>query len=174
MATHSSVLAWKISGTAEPGGLPSMGSHRVGHDWSYLAAAAAAASTGESWELSWWRIHLQCRRLQFDSSVGRIPWRRDRLSTPVFLGFPGGSGNPGIQGTWIQSLGSILCWEDPLEEGMATNSSILTWRTPWTKEFMGSQRAGHYWVIKHSTAWGKVMEHIMEEIMFNIFIYWLV
>ena len=32
MATHSSVLAWKIPGTAEPGGLPSMGSHRVGHD----------------------------------------------------------------------------------------------------------------------------------------------
>ena len=41
MAAHSSVLAWKIPGTGEPGGLPSMGSHRVGHDWSDLAAAAA-------------------------------------------------------------------------------------------------------------------------------------
>ena len=40
MATHSSVLAWRTPGTAEPGGLPSMGSHRVGHDWSDLAAAA--------------------------------------------------------------------------------------------------------------------------------------
>ena len=40
MATHSSVLAWRIPGMAEPGGLPSMGSHRVGHDWSDLAAAA--------------------------------------------------------------------------------------------------------------------------------------
>ena len=39
MATHSSVLAWRIPGTREPGGLPSMGSHRVGHDWSDLAAA---------------------------------------------------------------------------------------------------------------------------------------
>ena len=38
MATHSSVLAWRIPGTAELGGLPSMGSHRVGHDWSDLAA----------------------------------------------------------------------------------------------------------------------------------------
>ena len=38
MATHSSVLAWRIPGTGEPGGLPSMGSHRVGHDWSDLAA----------------------------------------------------------------------------------------------------------------------------------------
>ena len=43
MATHSSVLAWRIPGTGEPGGLPSMGSHRVGHDWSDLAAAAAAS-----------------------------------------------------------------------------------------------------------------------------------
>ena len=39
MATHSSVLAWRIPGTEEPSGLPSMGSHRVGHDWSDLAAA---------------------------------------------------------------------------------------------------------------------------------------
>ena len=39
MATHSSVLAWRIPGTVEPGGLPSVGSHRVGHDWSDLAVA---------------------------------------------------------------------------------------------------------------------------------------
>ena len=44
MATHSSVLAWRIPGTGEPGGLPSMGSHRVRHDWSDLAAAAAGWS----------------------------------------------------------------------------------------------------------------------------------
>ena len=42
MATHFSVLAWRIPGTGEPGGLPSLGSHRVGHDWSDLAAVAAA------------------------------------------------------------------------------------------------------------------------------------
>ena len=42
MATHSSVLAWRIPGTGEPGGLPFLGSHRVRHDWSNLAAAAAA------------------------------------------------------------------------------------------------------------------------------------
>ena len=41
MATHSSVLAWRIPGMGEPGGLPSMGLYRVGHDWSDLAAAAA-------------------------------------------------------------------------------------------------------------------------------------
>ena len=44
MATHSGVLAWRIPGMGEPGGLPSMGSHRVRHDWSDLAAAAAAFS----------------------------------------------------------------------------------------------------------------------------------
>ena len=42
MATHSSVLAWRIPGMAEPGGLLSMGWHRVRHDWSNLAAAAVA------------------------------------------------------------------------------------------------------------------------------------
>ena len=50
MATHSSVLAWRIPGTGEPGGhLPSMGSHRVGHDWSDLAAAAVAAAAAAAY-----------------------------------------------------------------------------------------------------------------------------
>ena len=44
MAPHSSTLAWRIPWTEEPGGLPSMGSHRVGHDQSDLAAGAAATS----------------------------------------------------------------------------------------------------------------------------------
>ena len=47
MATHSSVLACRIPGTGEPGGPPSMGSHRVGHDWSDLAAAAAYSNVKE-------------------------------------------------------------------------------------------------------------------------------
>ena len=41
MATHSSIFAWRIPGTEESGGLPSMGLHRVGHNWNDLAAAAA-------------------------------------------------------------------------------------------------------------------------------------
>ena len=49
-----------------------------------------------------------------------------------------------MQETWVQSLGQ----EDPLEKGMATHSSILAWRIPWTEESgglqsMGSQRVGH-------------------------------
>ena len=57
MATHSSVLAWRIPGTGEPGGLQSMGSHRVRHDWSDLAAAAVEA---------WWAVFCfrwSCRLL---------------------------------------------------------------------------------------------------------------
>ena len=63
--------------------------------------------------------------------VGKIRWRRDRLPTPVFLGFPGGSAgrlSACNAGTWVRSLG----WEDPLEEGKATHSSILARRIPWT------------------------------------------
>ena len=52
MATHSSVLAWRIPGTAEPGGVLSMGTHSVVHDWSDLAAAAAAALSPKCWWLA--------------------------------------------------------------------------------------------------------------------------
>ena len=82
--------------------------------------------------LSWWRIYLQCRRPWFDPWVSEFPWRRDRLPTPVFLGFPGGLvGKESVcNETWVWSLG----WEDPLEKGMATHSSIFASRIPWTKE----------------------------------------
>ena len=62
MATHSSVLAWRIPGTGEPGGLPALGSHRVGHDWSDLAAAALdmlAKSLPSCWTLCGPRVARQ-------------------------------------------------------------------------------------------------------------------
>ena len=71
-----------------------------------------------------------------------MPWRRDKLPTPAFLGFPGGS--DGKESTYnVGELG----WEDPLEEGMATHFSILAWRISWTEEAGGlqsmrSQRVG--------------------------------
>ena len=52
MATHSSILAWRIPGMEEPRGLPSVGSHRVGHDWSSLAAAADIESPEYSGAIS--------------------------------------------------------------------------------------------------------------------------
>ena len=83
MAAHSSVLAWRIPGTREPGGLPSIGLRRVGHDWSDLAATAAAtiepvsidqgfkALTEPSWWLSGKESTCQCRRHGFN------PWSRN-------------------------------------------------------------------------------------------------
>ena len=74
--------------------------------------------------------HLQCGRPWFDSWVRKIPWRRDRRPTPIFLGFPGGSDGkelpPAMWEIWVRSLG----WKDLLEEGMTTHSSILAWRIP--------------------------------------------
>ena len=58
MATHSSVLTWRIPGTAEPGGLPSMGSHRVRHNWSDLAAAAADFYSLKTKKIAAWRLAL--------------------------------------------------------------------------------------------------------------------
>ena len=60
-ATHSSVLAWRIPGTGEPGGLPSIGSHRVRHDLSHLAAAAAQLKHHQS---QWKHLSLSGRRDQ--------------------------------------------------------------------------------------------------------------
>ena len=92
MATHSSVLAWRIPGMGEPGGLPSMGSHGVRHDWSDLTAAAAAK-----------RASLVAHQL--------------RIYLPM-------------QETQVRSLDQ----EDALEKEMATHSSILAWKIPWTEE----------------------------------------
>ena len=74
MATHSSVLAWRIPGMEELGGLLCMGSHRVGHDWSDLAAA-------------WGFLSDSVLPMQETSliPVGKIPWRGKWKLTPIFL-----------------------------------------------------------------------------------------
>ena len=57
---------------------------------------------------------------------------------------------PAMWGPWVWSLG----WEDPLEEGMATHSSILAWRIPWTVYCVGRQRVRYNWVaFTHSFTW---------------------
>ena len=76
----------------------------------------------------------------------------------TFLFYIGNSGSsesknpPEMRETWVWSLD----WDDSLEKGMATHSSILAWRIPWTEEpgrlqSMGSQRVGHDWLVKHSS-----------------------
>ena len=68
--------------------------------------------------LNWSRIHLQCRRPWFDSRVRKMPWRRNRLPTPVILGFPGGSDGkePACN---VRDLGSIPRWGRSPGEGHA-------------------------------------------------------
>ena len=102
MATHSSVLVWRIPGTGEPGGLPSMGSHRVGHNRSDLAAAA--------WEQTMIMNCLKC--YYFGGKLKVAPVVRNPPPNAVDI-------------RDFQSLGQ----EDPLEEEMATHPSILAWKT---------------------------------------------
>ena len=101
MATHSSVLAWRIPGTGEPCGLPSMGSHRVGHDWSDLAAAdwsekvMAPYSSTLAWKIPWTEDpgglqSMGSRRIGHDWATSLslftfMHWRRKWQPTPVFL-----------------------------------------------------------------------------------------
>ena len=74
MATHSSVLAWSIPGTGEPGRLPSMGSHRVGHDWSDLAGAAAAENFYENFVNTWRKKDLHHPRTNFQDKQKHSIW----------------------------------------------------------------------------------------------------
>ena len=130
MAPHSSVLAWRIPGMGEPGGLPSMGSHRVQHDWSDLAVSLLCP------------FHVSVKDV-FEGY--RVPFYQVSLAAQMVKDLLE------MWETQVWSLG----WEDPLEEGMATHSSVLAWRIPWTEEpgglqSMGSQRLGHNWVTKHT------------------------
>ena len=91
MAIHSSILAWRIPWTEEPGGLQSLGSLRVRHNWATNTLSCRKWNKLFSlyfelprW-LRWWRICLQCARPGFDPWVGKIPWRRKWQPTPVFL-----------------------------------------------------------------------------------------
>ena len=153
MATCSSTLAWKIPWTEEPGGLQSMGSQRVRHDW------ATQQQEGFSEP-----VQRALRQMGFPgSSVGKESAcnARDPISIPGSERSPGeGIGYPvqyswtslvaqlvknppAMRETWVQSLG----WEDPLEKRKATHSSILAWSIPWTVQSMGLQRVRQDWAI---------------------------
>ena len=133
MATHSSVLAWRIPGTGEPGGLPSMGSHRVGHNWSDLAAAAIVKYT----------MDLVASRLVF-------PLQYSCLENPM----DGGAWWAAVHGvaksrTRLREFTFTFHFPALVKE-MVTHSSVLAWRTPGTGEpgglpSMGSRRVGHDW-----------------------------
>ena len=132
MAPHSSTLAWKIPRTEEPGGLQSMGSLRVG-------GTSLSLFTFMHWRRKWQftPVFLPGKSHGQRSLVGYSPWGHKELDTTettehaciervaqMVMNLST------MQETWVQSLG----WEDPLEKGMATHSSILAWRISWTEE----------------------------------------
>ena len=172
MATHSSTLAWKIPWTEEPGGLRSMGLHRVGHGWSDLAAAAGLQGKTTN-ECAGLHCHSRCLPPTKGLKVWVIRWTAGQVHTVawnvILLHFTSLSHQQvGMGEKWDAAVQQWLSqcrrckrcrfnpWgqEDPLEEEMATHSSILAWEIPWTEEpgglqSMGSHRVGHNWVTEH-------------------------
>ena len=91
------------------------------------------------------RIHLQCRRPWFDSWVGNICWRRHRLPTPVFLGFPGSSA--GIASACsVEDLGLIPGLGRRPGEGNSYPLQNSDLENSMAVSSMGSQRVRHDWV----------------------------
>ena len=104
MAPHSSTLAWRIPWTEEPGGLQSTESQRVGHNWG---TSLSLGVSDEGYSLS--NADLNNVTSLVTQTVKCLPTMRE---------------------TQVQSLG----WEDLLEKEVATHSSILAWKIPWTEE----------------------------------------
>ena len=125
MATHSSVLAWRIPGTVEPGGLPSLGSHRVGHDWSDLAAAAVTIyGEGNGTPLQYSCLENSMDRGAWWAAIHGVAKSQTRLHFHFSFSCIGeGNGNP------LQ----CSCLENPRDGGA------------WWAKSMGSHRVGHDW-----------------------------
>ena len=101
MATHSSIIAWGILWMEEPSGLPSMVSHRVGHNWSNLAAAAII---NKCWILS----------KAFSASIEIIVWLLSfnliRCIKLIDLSILKNPCIPGINPTWSECMSFLMCW----------------------------------------------------------------
>ena len=122
-------LNWRM-GPSYNGSNPEIGTlifeesgNECGRTWQELWRGFPESSVGKN-------ILPQCRRPRFGSWVGKIFWRRDRLPTAVFLGFPCGSAGK-ESACNARDLGVIPGLGDPLEKGKGTHSSTLAWRIPW-------------------------------------------
>ena len=177
VATHSSILAWRIPWTEEPGGLQSIRLQRVTYNWSYWARTHVMVlprqwpkqRTATIWAKDLqmsvyviWRLSFPFPILLLNTSCTRKITIFQRESKQLAcLAFAVvvilscyllnrtlccRKGLPQWLSLWVQSLG----WEDALEEGVATHSSVLSWRIPWTEEpgrlqCIGLQRVRHDW-----------------------------
>ena len=135
MATHASIPAWRIPGTGEPSGLPSMGSHRVRHNWSDLAAAAAAYGN--------LKVNLKdCQKM------GRF-WWAGCLSNPRSLfrstsPFPNTS-ETGEQQAGLLYLKIVVNWEDDSLNNVPSNYSDTQRQSTKCK-----LPSSHHWRMKGS------------------------
>ena len=151
MTTQSSILAWRVSLTEEPGGLQSMGSQRVGHN----SATNTHDKKSKNSELTpKHRLLTSIKQYCLVSLPDHILLLICLCLWPSHINSPVAQtvkNSPAIQETQVHSLGQ----EDLPEKGMATHSSSLAWRAPWTEEpgglqSIGSQRAGHHWATKRT------------------------
>ena len=153
MATHSSTLAWKVPWMEEPSKLQSMGLQTVAHDWATSVASLIAQLVKNQpvmWETGF--DHLFGRSpgegkgypLQYSGLDNFMESQRVRCDWVTFTIIY----SPTLANIWASLLAQMmkhlpaiceaqvwfLGWEDPLEKEMATHSSILAWRIPWTEE----------------------------------------
>ena len=136
MAPHSSALAWKILRTEEPGGLQSMGSLRVGHDWVTSLSLSTFMHGRRKWQPT--PVFLPGESQGQGSLVG---WHLAAWWAP-----PDGVAKSQTQLSDFTFTFNFHAWE----KEMATHSSVLAWRIPGTAEpsqlpFMGLHRVGHDW-----------------------------
>jgi len=121
MATHSSILAWKIPWVEEPSRLQSTGLQRVGHNWATS-------------------LHFNLRFQGQFIPISLRPILRIVATYVIAVSLVAQmvKNLPAMQETWMHSLG----WEDPLEEEMATHSSVLAWRIPGKGSLVGCHLRG--------------------------------
>ena len=173
MATDSSIVAWRIQWTEEPGGLQTIGSQRVRPDWRDLAWLCQECEVlhlllhvmdpglrnwTSGFGLPKTLISLLLTALTLtlgilmSGSYSKLLKEKDYLICPLLHTWASLVAQMvknllAMPQTWVWSLGQ----EDPLEKGLSTHFSILAWRIPWTGEpgelqSMASPRVGHDWV----------------------------
>ena len=147
MATHSSVLAWRIPGMGEPDGLPSMGSHRVGHNRSDLAAAAAGL--GDEWRS--WQITLHGAAESVTTEHARKEWVR-LLSEGVEQDR---QRENSVALTWASEI-SINSWEEEIEWARETGR-VVGGKQAWLGQ-EGQGRCSMQWstALHAAKKWSKM------------------